>query len=200
MKILLLGFSFLLTAMMPSDVDSPKDDSLYSVYVKKSSENKKLIVRMENMHAINVDLTIIDPNGGIIHKDRINTKSEKMKKYDLNRLEPGTYTMIVDDLMKVEKVKFVLTDQNVNFATDKAEVTYKPIVWLNNDKTVDFNLLTLGKSAEVSIKSEEKVLYYESFTKLSNISKKYNLKELPSGKYTMVVRTNGETFYRYLYL
>lgn len=200
MKALLFSLCFFLTAMITAESRISVDDSLYSVYVKKSLENKKLIVRMENMHANNVQLTIINPEGVIIHKDRINTKLEKTKKYDLNNLEPGVYTMIIDDLMKVEKVKVEVTRKGVEFGSNKAEITYKPTVWLNNDKTVDFNLMTLGKRAEVKIKLDGNVLYEERFAGDSVVSKKFNLQNLPSAKYTMVVYTNGETFYRYLYL
>ena len=79
---------------------SAADDSLYSVYVRKSLENKKLIVSLDNMEANEVKFTIFNPNGAVIHKDRINTKYEATKKYDLSQLDPGVYTIVVDDLMK----------------------------------------------------------------------------------------------------
>lgn len=200
MNKLIISFCLLLTVLGTVESRISTDDSLYSVYVKKSFENKKLIVRMENMQANNVNLTIIDPRGAVIHRDRINTKLEKVKKYDLNKLEPGTYTMIIDDLMKVEKLAIKLTANGVDFGNAHAEITYKPTVWLNSDKTVDFNLMTLGKSADVFIKLDNKILYEAHFAHQTTVEKKFNLKSLASGKYTMVINTNGETFYRYLYL
>ena len=175
-----------------------KDLEPFSLYMSKSSEAKKLIMRFDNMLANVVKAKIISDKGIIVHQEKINTSEEKVRKYDLNQLEQGVYTFIIDDLMKVEKVQFTIGPKEVSFTDEPTEVTFKPTVWVNGDKTVDFNLMSLGKDTKIVITRDGIEYLAESFKGDNTISRRYDLSKLENGVYTMMVTINGETFYRML--
>lgn len=165
-----------------------------SIYISKSSEANKIVLNLENMFADNVKCTFTNEEGIIIFRDQISTENRVSKKYDLGQLPMGKYTIEVNDLMKVERLELVISKEGIEFSNEIAEITYKPTVWLNEDKTVDFNLLALGQVASISISSLEGEIFTESFKKQSSISKRFNLNGLESGEYTVRVSINGKTF------
>ena len=119
-------------------------------------------------------------------------------KYDLNELAIGEYTFIIDDLMKVERFKLNVTQEGVDFDSPVAEITYKPVVWLNADKKADFNLLALNNDVKVELIGDEGILLSESFEDRNVINKRYDLSDLDAGEYTLKVFIKDEVFYRYL--
>jgi hypothetical protein len=174
------------------------DDSLYSVHVSRSAENKKVVLNLTDMMAYQVQCQIIDHLGRIIHTDKIRTDDVAQMKYDLNELAIGEYTFIINDLMKVERFKIKVTQEGVDFENPVAEIMYKPVVWLNADKKADFNLLALNNDVKVELISDEGILLSESFENRNVINKRYDLSHLDAGEYTMKVFIKDEVFYRYL--
>ncbi len=171
----------------------------FSFYISKLSESKKLVLNLENMSAHTVKCDIMDQEGKIIYTDKINTKTQKARRYDLTSLTPGIYTISIDDLMKVEELTIVVTSNDVIVNRNNSEITYKPVVWLNENKSADFNLLSLGKSVNVTIYNENnEEVYAETFSKQTSIGKVYDFKKSEKGTYTMAVSVNGKTFYKYL--
>ena len=174
-------------------------DETYSLYVSKSSESKKIVLRLDNMFADKVACTIYSDLGATIFKDEIYTAEKTAKQYDLNQLPEGNYIIEIIDLMKVEKLKLTITKESVEFENTEAEITYKPTVWMNEDKTVDFNLLSLGNNVKVSILNETRdEVFKKSYKKETTVSNRFDFSQLPKGTYTMVVMNGDETFYNYL--
>ena len=189
---MLLGFAFTANAT----IEEP-----FSLYMSKSSEAKKLIMRFDNMMAEVVKAQIVSKEGIIVHQERINTRAQKVRKYDLGQLEPGAYTFVIDDLMKVEKVQFSVESDEVIFSNEPTQVTFKPTVWVNNDKTVDFNLLSLGNDAKIVIMRDGVDYLVERYNDQSTVSQRYNLSKLEAGQYTIdddiatIVDANGASIY-----
>jgi len=171
----------------------------FSLYVSKTAESKKIVLRLENMFADKVNCAIYSEQGALIFTDEIYTANNTSKKYDLNQLPAGEYVIEITDLMKVERLKINVTATNVEFAETQADITYKPTVWINEDAIVDFNLLALGNTVNVAIKSENgDEIYTKRFANETSIGSRLNLSELPTGTYTMIVTNGSETFYHYL--
>ncbi len=171
----------------------------FSLYVSKVSGSKKLVLNLENFSANTVRCDIKTQEGSLVFTDYINTSLQKARKYDLSSLKLGTYTFTVDDLLKVEDLTIIVTESDILVNKNESEITYKPVVWLNKNKTADFNLLALGKPVSVVITdSNNTEIHSEFFNKRATIAKVYDFKKLDRGTYTMAVTVNGKTFYKYL--
>ena len=198
MKKVFLNLSAIIVLTVAASGAFAIDDSLYSVNVSKSTDSKKVVLNLSDMMAYQVQCRIIDDLGRIIHTDKIKTADVAQMKYDLNELEIGEYTFVIDDLMKVERFKLDVTNEGVDFDNPVADITYKPVVWLNEDKTADFNLLALNNDVKVELVGAEGILLSEFFKERNVINKRYDLSDLEEGDYTLKVFIKDEVFYRYL--
>lgn len=193
-KALMLGMVMSLSYNALANVANP-----YTLSIAKAIEAKKLVVSLKDMQASKVSCTISNERGSIVYSGKINMDIEKVsKRYDLTGLTNGVYTMTVDDLMKVEKIAFQVTDNDIVFDDSESEVIYKPTVWVNDDKTVDFNLLSLGEKVSIEIVKDLDVIHSEVIKGMTSVSRVFNLQKLAEGEYTMVISYKGETFYRYI--
>lgn len=184
----------LFLALNASAVEKP-----FSLYVSKSSENKKIVLRLENMFADQVKCRIYSEFGGLVFSDAIYTAEKTAKKYDLSQLPEGNYFIEIVDLMKVERLKITVNRDGVDFNNPVADITYKPTIWLNNNKHVDFNLLSLGNDVTIRIIDEYNVeILNQNFNDQNTIAKRYDLSKLPTGTYTFEVSNGDEVFYNYL--
>ncbi|MEL6124487.1 MAG: DUF3244 domain-containing protein [Bacteroidota bacterium] len=171
----------------------------FSLYVSKAGEAKKIVLRLDNMFADKVTCKIYTESGAVIFSDEIYTANKTAKKYDLSQLPQGEYTILINDLMKVEQLDLVVTENSVDFVNPVADITFKPTVWVNEDKTVDFNLLSLGNNVNVSIYNEtSEEVYSKSYIGKTTVSKRFNMADLPAGEYTIAVTNGGEVFYNYV--
>ena len=170
----------------------------FSVSITKG-EAKKLVIDLTNMQASMVKCSISDDKGRLVYSGKIDVYNEgSNQKYDLSNLGEGIYTITIDDLMKVEKLTFKINRDNISFENAKSEIIYKPTVWVNNDKTVDFSLLSLGEKVKIELRYESDVIYSATFKDQSTINTVFNLNKLKSGEYTMAITYKGYTFLRYL--
>ena len=197
-KICLNVLSGLIISMIASNLIA-SDYNPYSVTIAKALEAKKLVVNLSDMQASNVKCTIANEEGRIVYSGKINMDTDVTnKQYDLSLLESGTYTMTIDDLMKVERLSFVITQNEVRFDEAESEIIFKPTVWVNPNKTVDFNLLAFGERVTVEIKNDFEVIHTEVIKEETSVNRVFNLENLDEGEYTMTISFNGHTFYRYI--
>ena len=170
-------------------------DAPATIYISKARETKKIVLNLENMSADKVTCEFIAEDGEIIFTDVVETANKTAKQYDLSQLPSGDYTIEVNDLMKIERLNLSISNKNVTLEENVSDITFKPTVWLNEDNTVDFNLLMLGKSATLAIYAPNgEVLKTDRFRKANVASKRYNLNNLEAGEYRVVVFHKGETF------
>ena len=186
--IVLFSVAFLATTINAASV-APT-----SIYVSKSAEAKKIVLNFENMFADKVVCTFSSAENGTIFSDVIFTSERKSKKYDLSKLPVGNYVVEVNDLMKIEKLSLTITKEGVDFSDEESEITYKPTVWLNEDNTVDFNLLALSKDVKIAISNETELLLEEEFAGESSIGRRYNLNKYAGQDITVTVYHRGEDF------
>lgn len=189
--VILISTIFLMSSMatMIAAVDAPT-----SIYVTKAPEAKKIVLNFENMFADKVKCTFLGQGGGVIFTDVIYTSDKVSKKYDLSKLPVGIYTVEVNDLMKVEKLTLSVTNNSVEFVDNASEVIYKPTVWLNEDKKVDFNLLALGNEAKVIISNDQGQLYSHNFKGQTSISKRFDVSKFAGQDIIVSVYHQGEIF------
>jgi len=165
-----------------------------SIYVSKADEAKKIVLNFENMFADKVTCTFSSLDNGSIFSDIIYTSERKSKKYDLSKLPLGNYVVEVNDLMKIEKLSLTITKEGVEFSNEESQITYKPTVWLNEDNTVDFNLLALSKDVKIFISNGDEVILKEEISGESSVGRRYNLNKYDGQDITVNVYHAGEDF------
>jgi len=166
-----------------------------SIYVTKAGESNKIILNLENMAADRVICEFRSEDGDLFFRDEVITAENVSKQYDLSQLPNGRYTIEVNDLMKIERLNLSIYNGSVQLNERVADITFKPTVWLNEDKSVDFNLMTLGSSASLSIyDTRGNELKSDRFKKVNVASKRYDLSKVEAGIYRVVISHKGETF------
>jgi flagellar hook assembly protein FlgD len=192
--------AFIIIALLAYSLSSFATELVpFSIYISKIAESKKLVLNFDNMLAATVVCKIIDQNGSVIYTEKLNTLQQKSRRYDLSGLKSGDYTISIDDLMKVEELALTVTAADVALNENVSVTTFKPVVWIKENRTVDFNLLALGNDVNVKILAENGTeVYNEDFSDKTTIGKVYDFKKSPKGMYTMQVSVNGKTFYKYL--
>jgi len=166
-----------------------------AIYISKSKEAKKIILNLENMSAEKVTCVFINEEGAVIFRDEIQTAHKAAKQYNLSQLPVGEYTIVVNDLMKIERLNLTVDNQAVTLKERVADVTFKPSVLIKENGTVDLNLLALGDAASVSFYGPQgNLLKSERFNNVNVITKRYSLTEVEAGDYRVVISHKGETF------
>jgi len=189
-NVLLIVAAFVFNSIITmAAVDGPT-----SIYVSNAREAKKIILNMENMAADKVTCVFRNQAGEIFFKDEVITASNATKQYDLSQLPSGDYTIEVNDLMKIERLNLTVKNGGVILNEKVGDITFKPTVWLNEDKSVDFNLMTLGESASLSIYGPSgDLLKSDRFRKVNVAAKRYDLSKVEAGEYRVVITHKSET-------
>lgn len=195
MKKVLLNLSIVIVSMLVSTASFSKSINPLNLNVLTTSESKKLVVNLSHMYGSSVTCSIIDQSGVIIHKEKIETRTQTVKKYDLSKLKPGNYTVVIDDLMSIERLKVKLTADGITFTQNKSEIVYKPNVQVKDNGMVYFNLLALGKPVKVTVYNKDEPVYSEEFTDLNTVSRKFAFRNSSDGEYIIKVKVGDEVFF-----
>ena len=195
MKKLFVKFGFVLGLFLMVTQSYSSEVVPMTVNLTTSAASKKLVVNMSKMYGEHVTCTILDQVGNVIHREIIDVTDEFSKKYDMSKLAPGQYSLVVDDLMSVETLNFKLTSKEIIYNSGKSEVVYKPRVVVKGDNMVYLNLLSLNKDVRITVLDDDNTLYTESFSGQSSVSRRYNFNNTPSGNYVIKVQVDKEVFY-----
>jgi hypothetical protein len=182
--VLFLLFAAVNTGLMgatPSTADIP---------VHISPVNKWIIVDKNNWKAPTVAVSLRNEEGSLLISEKINGS----KKYNLKNVSEGKYILELEDDQQI-RVQSLQVASEILYSKDIYTI-YKPQLKISDDH-IDMNLMTQGEEAQVSIRNNEwKSEFTENTGKEVSVSKRYNLKSLPAGDYTFVVKIGGHTFTR----
>jgi hypothetical protein len=170
----------------------------FLVKAASNTDNMNVVLDLSKMSEQTVKCQITDRQGMVIFSEEIHVEEGVFKPYNLGNLDIGTYEFKVFNKSLVAKYDIEIKTSGVS-VHDNNDVTYKPSIRLKQDKSIDFQLLSLGKEVAVElINNNGDVLYQKSYENQSTISKRLILKELNKGQYTVKVNVGEETFYEYL--
>jgi len=185
MKNLILSLSFVLVSVF--NLSAKEMPTLANTY----GENI-LGLDLSKWNASKVNVRLTDELGQVLVTENFDMGVKKIRLYNLKNLSDGNYSLKVEDDQKIATQAVEITN-GVVLANENISYVYKPNVKVQGT-SVKLNLLSLGNKVTVSILDKENTLVYEDKMGVQNsVAKQYNLMNLPSGKYTILVESGVNT-------
>jgi hypothetical protein len=155
-------------------------------------QSKSLIVALDSKNNKTI-LKIIDENQNIIFSEKISVNSYT-KKFDLDKLENGSYLFELDDSLRT--LTYTIRVENEEVKILRRIENNKPIFRKIGAKLY-LNLLNLD-SKDVEIKvfdSDNRTLFSEVVENENIVSKAFNFETAHEDRYTVVVKDGENTYY-----
>ena len=163
-----------------------------SVSAMKESPKAKVEIEVPTLEDVN--LSLLDPSGIVIHSDFVSKNSEYEKVFDFSRVDDGVYTFVTKTgHITVSKT---IELENNSISVLNKEYSYAPIF------NVDGNVLKvsfLNKSNEditISLEDSGRYYYQEKGDNSISYGRMMDIKNLPAGEYTFSLMA-GEKEYQY---
>lgn len=159
-------------------------------YLVNADKDKVMVINLNKAIGSKVEVSILNKEGDIVFNEKFKAKS-KLRKYNLRKLNVGTYTVIVEDNNKVAYQKIHLS-KNSLLVDNGIDEIYKPVI-----KT-EGNLWTVSGLANqpVSIVIEDAYgnLLTSANIASSDVQKKFNVKNLIAGEYKLIYKIADREF------
>ncbi|NAS11839.1 hypothetical protein [Poritiphilus flavus] len=157
------------------------------------TEGKSLIFKLPAQSA-ETKISLFDPEGRIIFSDAVEDQEFYAKRFDLDLLEEGVYSMKVENTLREITYSIDIDEPSVEILAKKERT--KPVFRKTEDK-VFLNLLNLeGNSVSVKvIDGNGRMLYKEVFKGDLLIEKAFNFEKAFDDSYTLVVKDDQNTYY-----
>ncbi|MGB5203545.1 hypothetical protein [Eudoraea sp.] len=162
------------------------------VSLMTEGQSKSLIVALDSKNNKTI-LKIIDENQNIIFSEKISVNSYT-KKFDLDKLENGSYLFELDDSLRT--LTYTIRVENEEVKILRRIENNKPIFRKIGAKLY-LNLLNLD-SKDVEIKvfdSDNRTLFSEVVENENIVSKAFNFETAHKDRYTIVVKDGENTYY-----
>jgi hypothetical protein len=175
-------FAAVSTGLMATNI------SVAEIPVHISAISKWLIVDKSNWKASKIEVSIKKEDGTVLIQEDIRAS----KKYNLKNVPAGIYTLELEDDQQI-RIQSLQVSDDIMYSTSITTI-YKPhlIIDANN---IDMNLMTQGEPATVTItNTESKTIFSEKIVNEVSATRRYNLKDLAAGDYTIRVSIAGQSF------
>ena len=184
-----LKFTAMIAFMFITAVGLAKEPK---VSLLTEGQSKSLIVALDSKNNKTI-LKIIDENQNIIFSEKISVNSYT-KKFDLDKLENGSYLFELDDSLRT--LTYTISVENEEVKILRRIENNKPIFRKIGAKLY-LNLLNLD-SKDVEIKvfdSDNRTLFSEVVENENIVSKAFNFETAHEDRYTVVVKDGENTYY-----
>ncbi|MDD5148890.1 MAG: T9SS type A sorting domain-containing protein [Flavobacterium sp.] len=165
----------------------------FTIGVKKE-QGKIVTFALENMIST-IDLSIYDAEGKLIHSEKVNSKKNINRTYDLNALPKGTYFLEVESDFKISRYIISVIGETASLSTEPTSEIYKP-TFVSKEGLVWVGLFNVDKSpVNIKIFDKDDNEVYDSKEVLDqNVKKVFDINYNNSEEYTFVVTDNDRTF------
>ncbi len=180
-----------MVAFMLSTVVSMANETKSSLIA--SFDAKSMIFQLDGL-SNETSITFMDTEKVVLYSESVYNKRKYKKKFDLRNLKEGTYSLSMENNLKVIKYQLSVEDKDVKIISK--EETYKPIFKRTGD-IVYINFLNLD-SKLVYIKvydSENRILFKEAIKDNSVVEKAINFESAFEDNYTVVVEKEDKSYH-----
>jgi hypothetical protein len=166
-------------------------DTSFSV---TTDENNYLVVNVNTALQEDIEVTIKDSYGAEIYSETIDANKIRNRKYDINDIKDGIYTLLLelDNEIKVQKIK--KANQNIEIFSEDRFKVFKPTIQENNG-VVSVTMLQFHGDFEIKIYDQDgKIIFKEEHDARGSFKSRYNLTTLPGGNYNFIIDVEQEDF------
>lgn len=181
---------------------------LFAVVTKATNINNNVKVAMINSKLIDLKLensdgdlriSIKDIYGEVLYAEKFEGNYFS-KKYDLNTLPIGNYYFEIEGRTRINLMPFKLTSSGFELRNQMKSTFYKPIVRQEEDLVFISKIAFNTEDFEVYLYDDQlNLLYKENLKGDINLGKTLNLKNLKSGNYRIVMKSEGKVFEQKIY-
>lgn len=167
------------------------------INISPKKESLRAIVEIDVPVREDVNVTVTDPGGTVIHSDVISKNSEYGKVFDFSQVNDGVYTFVT-------KTEHTTVSKTIELEGNKLSVinkeyAHKPVFKIEGDLiTVNF-LNQTNESISISIEDSAKDYFKEEGDNSALYGKMVSVRNLPAGKYKVVLAV-GEKVYNYNFI
>lgn len=156
-------------------------------------QGKTLIVNLNDWANSDVEITIEDLNGSILHTDKFKNGSTPGRKYNLKNLPAGSYDLIIESNTK-KAIQSIKVDNNtLSVEILKSVLIYKPNVAVK-EGSIELNHLTLGNDLSVSISDKKETFFTASYANQATVNKRFDIANLPQGEYVFSIESSNQYY------
>lgn len=186
--LMVIVFAATTVAAFANDSEAP------SITINKIGYEKKIGVVMKNLSG-EVTITIQSENGSPLVEEKVN-QVEYAKIFNVANLEAGNYVFTVKSGLRELEQPFEVADKGLVLDAKKRREFFAPI-FKSDGENVDFQLMA-GKltTINVNIRSSAGEVVFEDLIKnVVKVEKRYSLRQLPKGNYTVMVSTPEKDYF-----
>ena len=163
-------------------------------------ENKQLHVSLENV-APKTMVKIQDQEGLVLIEEEVNTTGNFDHVFNLEKLLPGSYELIIKSPAEETVQNVTITEEGL-IVDENERATFYPVIFSQRGTKLKLSLLNPTNSTlRIFILDHlGRLTYQYSIEDQMVVEKDYNLKQLPAGRYTVIVDNSREIYTKQLRL
>ncbi|MBP6758270.1 MAG: hypothetical protein KA133_03385 [Flavobacterium sp.] len=182
---LMLGVTLLTVNLYAGTVD-------FTLDVKKE-QGKMVTFALNKMD--NVDLSIYDAEGKMIHSEKVDSKKDINRTYDLKALPEGKYFLEAESDTKISRYEISVLGATASLSANAISEIYKP-AFVNKQGLVRVSFINMDKSP-VNIKVYDKAnneVYDSDVILDQDVKKVFNINQINDEEYTFVMTYKDKTY------
>ena len=173
--------------------------SVTNLEVSPVDNERVLFIDMETAGQGEVNIRILDPENTVIFSETVGPVDSYQKRYSLELLEEGNYTLRVEDEFKVTIQPIVLQEDALVVDNSERAIVFTPVVNISEDgKYLDVNWM-LGNSGDYKFTLEYTMSSFsfdDAERDVTTVHKRYDIAKLPKGRYNVSISSANQTHYK----
>jgi len=161
------------------------------------SEGNVVLIKFDNIQSEVAYVKLIDRDGAQLWSDVVKGTTTFHKQFNLAQLPNGDYDIIMTD-------GDIIRTQGIRKSIDRVYVIntsvisiLKPVTTLNNKNLKVTFPEGISKLKSISFQAENGTIFFSDVVDYNeSFAKAYNLKQLEPGDYTVILKSDQDTFYK----
>jgi hypothetical protein len=163
----------------------------FKIDVSVSATAKTMTVKVRDTEISDATISIFNTEGVQVFTEQVTAQASSLRKYNLQKLEAGNYTLTVKRKRSTLIQPFIVKLENIEVLTAIAETRFTPIVTLK-DRTLNVSASSFGKPGiNVSISDNYGTTVFNTKFEDFTLQKRFDLSKLQNGAYIVEVITYG---------
>ena len=198
MKTIKLFAAFALTVILSSPLLSAmdiKDSKNWGDNITVSTSANSVVVKLGNVRREVIEVKVLDENNNVLLTEKVKNTSNFIKKYNMERLLDGKYTLIVNRTTIRTVQPFTVEFGELKMSdTDKREEFIPNYTFEDGKLDVNAFLKQYGNITVNLYDNEGHQLLNKKYDNVIMLHERYNLSKLSNGFYILEVKAGNEFF------